>query len=89
MAELIEYMDFSESENYKKSNHPNSYKWCFVPKCPNTSIRTPEKLFFSVRKDFETRMAWFLAARRQRNVSDTSTLYCCEDHFDVSFFLCL
>lgn len=62
-------------------------KWCFVPKCTNTSIKTPLKTFVTVPKAPEIRAKWFTAARRNvKEVSPTSAVYCCEDHFDVSFY---
>lgn len=61
-------------------------KWCFVPGCKNTTKRTPEKTFITVPKDAKKRQKWFAVARRDiAEVSEKSTLYCCEDHFNVSF----
>ncbi|CAH1999614.1 unnamed protein product [Acanthoscelides obtectus] len=59
-------------------------KWCFVPKCTSTSSTTPQKIFVSVPKAAAQRKKWFDAARRDvKSVSSTSTMYCCEDHFDL------
>jgi hypothetical protein len=60
------------------------YKWCFVPKCTNTSVSTPSKEFFHVPMKKNVRSNWFKAARREMNVSPKSDLYCCEDHFEVT-----
>ncbi|KAB0794888.1 hypothetical protein PPYR_11727 [Photinus pyralis] len=61
-----------------------SRKWCFVPVCKNTSCITPNKIFVSVPKDIKRRQKWFAAARRNiSEVSKKSTMYCCEDHFDL------
>ncbi|XP_060535632.1 uncharacterized protein LOC132707717 [Cylas formicarius] len=56
-------------------------KWCFVPNCTNT---TPKKIFVSVPKAPQQRKQWFDRARRDvKSVSSKSTMYCCEDHFDL------
>lgn len=61
------------------------YFWCIVPMCTNTSIKTPQKVFISVPKQPKERKLWLRAVRRDpKKVSATSSLYCCEDHFDVS-----
>lgn len=62
------------------------YKWCIVPMCTNTSHTTPDKLFINVPKDPKTRKKWILACRRNvSDISEKSTVYCCEDHFNVSW----
>lgn len=62
-----------------------TYQWCIVPRCTNTSIKTPEKVFLHVPKQPKERKLWFKAVRRDpKEVSATTSLYCCEDHFDVS-----
>ncbi|KAJ8929194.1 hypothetical protein NQ314_008358 [Rhamnusium bicolor] len=59
-------------------------KWCFVPKCKNTTYKTPDKTFITVPRDAKRREKWFAAARRDiKKVSEKSTLYCCEDHFKL------
>lgn len=58
-------------------------KWCFVPRCESTSIRTPNKIFITVPRNFEYKKKWFKAARRDMPKSKT-VFFCCEDHFDVS-----
>ncbi|KAI5646810.1 THAP domain-containing protein [Phthorimaea operculella] len=61
-----------------------SYKWCAVPKCTNTSIKTPEKLFVSVPKDVKVRRKWLQLARRDpRHISRNTNAFFCEDHFDM------
>lgn len=61
-------------------------KWCFVPKCKNTTYKTPDKTFITAPRDAKRREKWFAAARRDiKEVSEKSTLYCCEDHFKVKF----
>lgn len=63
-----------------------SYKYCIVPKCSNTSVSSPTKHFFPVPKDDKLRKKWCTAMKRCDKIplSFKSTLYCCEDHFDVS-----
>lgn len=65
----------------------NNYKTCFVPQCTNTTIKTPEKLFFHMPKKANVMKAWFKAARRADTPNATTHYYCCEDHFTVSYFL--
>lgn len=62
-------------------------KSCMVPQCSNTSTRNPEKHFVSVPLNKEVRKRWLKAARRSVNdISPSSHIYCCEDHFNVSLF---
>lgn len=59
------------------------YRSCFVPLCESTTTKTPDKLFITVPKDPKIRKLWLQAARRADYVT-TSTLSCCQDHFNVS-----
>ncbi|XP_044739004.1 zinc finger protein 354C-like [Chrysoperla carnea] len=72
-------MDFN---NIKVKNPGESYKYCFVPSCLNTTYSTPEKHFICVPRNDEVRKQWCIAAncpgKRLRTTS-----YCCEDHFDL------
>ncbi|KAJ0169998.1 hypothetical protein K1T71_014604 [Dendrolimus kikuchii] len=61
----------------------NYYKHCIVPQCINTTIKTPQKLFFYVPKDKQIRRKWLQLAKRDTNVSSISRMYFCEDHFDL------
>lgn len=62
-----------------------TYKWCAVPKCTNTSLKTPEKLFVSVPKNVEVRQKWLQLSRRDHNdIANSTNIFFCEDHFDVS-----
>lgn len=69
----------------------SSKKYCMVPLCKNTTYTTPDKIFFSVPKNDAIRKKWCKAMRRdeKKNVklSSISTIYCCEDHFDVSSYI--
>lgn len=56
------------------------YRWCFVPMCLNTQIKTPHKIFVQVPQDEKRRKLWFKAADKPTK----SCYYCCEDHFNVS-----
>ncbi|KAK5641033.1 hypothetical protein RI129_009580 [Pyrocoelia pectoralis] len=59
-------------------------KCCFVPICKNTTHTTPDKTFLTVPRDAKRRQKWFAAVRRGiAEVSEKSTLYCCEDHFKL------
>lgn len=64
----------------------DSYKWCIVPNCINTSIKTPEKVFVRVPRNAKQRVLWIKAVRREQSAfSDKNTfLFVCEDHFNVS-----
>ncbi|KAH9635598.1 hypothetical protein HF086_012267 [Spodoptera exigua] len=59
-----------------------SYKYCIVPKCTNTTRKTPDKVFFRISSDAKIRKQWCKVMRRD-NISPKSCLYCCEDHFNV------
>lgn len=68
--------------------NPNVYRWCAVPQCNNTSIKTPNKLFINVPMKKKVRNTWLSLARRDpAAISDNSVIYFCEDHFDVSILL--
>ncbi|KAJ8704957.1 hypothetical protein PYW08_012277 [Mythimna loreyi] len=58
------------------------YKYCAVPLCHNTTIRTPQKLFVHVPKQKEIRKQWFQLARRDKPLT-AQNVYYCEDHFDM------
>ncbi|CAK1601557.1 unnamed protein product [Parnassius mnemosyne] len=58
-------------------------KYCIVPLCTNSSEKTPDKLFFNVPKKDEIRKKWLKATRRTDPLKVTSSIHCCEDHFDV------
>lgn len=60
------------------------YKWCAVPYCTNTSIKTPNKVFVHVPNKKLMRDKWLKLAQRNTNdVVTNSPLYFCEDHFDL------
>ncbi|VVC89748.1 unnamed protein product [Leptidea sinapis] len=53
-----------------------AYRWCSVPLCTNTSIKTPEK------------KKWLELARRDlEGILPTTQLYFCEDHFDLPNYM--
>ncbi|CAH0725615.1 unnamed protein product, partial [Brenthis ino] len=61
-----------------------SYKMCAVPMCISTTIKNPEKLFIHVPKSPKRRKQWLQLARRDSKfTSDKSTIFFCEDHFDL------
>uniref|UniRef100_A0A8D8WKF5 THAP-type domain-containing protein n=1 Tax=Cacopsylla melanoneura TaxID=428564 RepID=A0A8D8WKF5_9HEMI len=63
------------------------YRYCVVPQCTNTKRTTPDKIFVHVPRDRKIRKRWFVAMRRDKFMSDLSTAYVCEDHFNVSSLL--
>ena len=62
---------------------------CFVPHCTASSFTTPNKRFLTVPRKMEVRRLWFKAARRHSQEVSRSSLYCCQDHFNVSILLLL
>lgn len=52
------------------------YKWCAVPACANTSIKTPEKLFLCVPKNVKMRKKWLKLARRNPHDIVDNTVVC-------------
>ena len=66
-----------------RQNRKRSYKSCFFKEC-ETTISTPSKFFISVPKG-EERVNWIKIVRPNENFSLQTRLYCCEDHFNVSF----
>lgn len=68
--------------------NPSYYKYCMVPQCGSTSIKTPNKLFIFVPSKQEVRKKWLTLARKNNAhcFSTNSRMYFCEDHFDVSIY---
>ncbi|XP_026677422.1 uncharacterized protein LOC103506596 isoform X1 [Diaphorina citri] len=60
-----------------------SYKYCVVPKCTSTTVATPDKLFIHVPKDVKQRKAWLTAMRRADPLSNKTTAFVCEEHFNL------
>uniref|UniRef100_A0A8D8T928 THAP-type domain-containing protein n=1 Tax=Cacopsylla melanoneura TaxID=428564 RepID=A0A8D8T928_9HEMI len=82
-----EFSEFTTDElpSYPEgSNEGNKRHWCFIPKCTNTGVNSPNKWFIPVPNDIKLKKLWFEKVRRPYNVSNTTKLYACEDHFDVS-----
>ncbi|KAL3271349.1 hypothetical protein HHI36_021835 [Cryptolaemus montrouzieri] len=65
--------------------NPSYYKYCLVPQCKSTSIKTPNKLFIYVPNNKQMRKKWLKLARRDdaHSLSINSRMYFCEDHFDL------
>lgn len=62
-----------------------AYKWCVVPQCTNTSIKTPKKMFVNIPKNKKIREKWLkLAHRNPKDISASTNAFMCEDHFNVS-----
>uniref|UniRef100_A0A6P7GX10 THAP domain-containing protein 11-like isoform X1 n=1 Tax=Diabrotica virgifera virgifera TaxID=50390 RepID=A0A6P7GX10_DIAVI len=66
-------------------NKSAQYKYCIVPGCKSTTVRTSNKHFFTLPKEPKRRLKWLKACRRdKKDISQKSIgLYVCEDHFDV------
>lgn len=61
------------------------YKYCLVPLCKNTTVETPDKIFIRLPLDRNRRIKWLKACRRDiHDISVSSGLHVCEDHFNVS-----
>ena len=72
----------SEKSSFIPSNL-NSYKYCFVPNCKNTSARNPEKEFISVPKNELKRKLCCEAVGYEKGHKLKKNSYCCEDYFNV------
>ncbi|XP_050311187.1 uncharacterized protein LOC126746837 [Anthonomus grandis grandis] len=61
------------------------YKYCLVPLCKNTTVKTPEKIFISLPGNKDRRRKWLKACRRNENDISLSNkgVYVCEDHFNL------
>ncbi|GLV37567.1 hypothetical protein CBL_20379 [Carabus blaptoides fortunei] len=65
-------------------------KACVIPMCQNSTLATPNKIFFHLPKNPAQRNKWVKAIGF--NVADFPLnlhRYCCEDHFDVQMMLYL
>ncbi|GBL71976.1 hypothetical protein AVEN_123075-1, partial [Araneus ventricosus] len=62
------------------------YKYCIVPKCSNTTVTAPDKLFINVPKTYVIRKKWCKAMKRDPKLnpesSASSIRHVCGDHFD-------
>lgn len=59
------------------------YKYCIVPECQSTTFKTPDKEFLRIPIEKKLRRKWIVAMKRD-SLSETTTSFVCEDHFDVS-----
>ncbi|XP_069359138.1 probable inactive protein kinase DDB_G0270444 [Maniola hyperantus] len=63
------------------------YKYCIVPGCKSTTVRTPDKLFFSIPTGEPRRRWWGAVGCEPRKWDKPLSLmcnrFCCEDHFDL------
>lgn len=65
------------------------YKYCLVPECKSTSLRTPDKIFVSLpaanTKQKYKRKLWLNAMGRNENdLAESTRGHVCENHFNVS-----
>ena len=80
----IDISDRSYTYYYLKMSY-FYYHWCAVPKCKNTSKKTPNKLWIHVPNEINMRKLWFKVAKRDpESLCEKTRLYFCEDHFNVS-----
>lgn len=73
--------DHNNTTNILKKSRVNS---CFVPMCPSTSTKFPNKLFLTGPSDPKLRKKWFQVAKWNDNYFPKTIIRCCEDHFDVN-----
>ncbi|KAJ8986268.1 hypothetical protein NQ317_009978 [Molorchus minor] len=65
-------------------------KYCLVPQCESTSIKTPGKIFISLpvgssKNKKKRRILWLRAMRRNTDdISENTRGFVCEDHFNVT-----
>lgn len=77
--------------NFRFSSSPNEKmaKYCFARYCVSNTTTHPDKLFFRLPFIQSLRDKWCVAAGRAPNgIKQTSTVYCCSDHFDVRRLHC-
>nr|CAI5829264.1 unnamed protein product [Callosobruchus analis] len=60
----------------------SSVKKCYIPNCRNT---TNNRVLVSVSRDFSVRRIWWELVHGGKPLEPHSGLFCCEDHFDISF----
>ncbi|CAH2090676.1 unnamed protein product [Euphydryas editha] len=60
-----------------------TYRCCIVPQCKNTTVTTPNKLFFCVPIGDQKRRDWCTAIGRIKPLQPNTNWFCCEDHFDI------
>ncbi|KAK9880722.1 hypothetical protein WA026_021849 [Henosepilachna vigintioctopunctata] len=61
-----------------------TYKWCLVPQCTNTSIKTPEKMFVNLPLNTKLLKKWLILSRRNpKDIAAKSHAFMCEDHFNM------
>lgn len=66
------------------------WKYCFVLSCTNNSKKNPDKYYFRVPYNREMRDKWCIAVDRSASsIKQSSTAYCCTDHFDVCLIIFL
>ncbi|XP_050500902.1 uncharacterized protein LOC126880873 [Diabrotica virgifera virgifera] len=58
------------------------YKYCIVPNCTSTTIKTPNKIFFHVPLQTDKRKKWCKLMKRDL-IGPKSIKYVCEEHFDI------
>lgn len=62
-----------------------AFKTCFVDGCLNNISNTPDKIFIPVPFAQEIRTRWY-AALNKTEIPRSTSVYCCEDHFNAYNF---
>ena len=81
-------MAANDTTKNKKTLYRKFIKKCFAPSCSSNSMEHPNKHFFKLPDGVEIRKEWALAVGRtgEKTILKHNTyIYCCEDHFNVSF----
>ncbi|KAJ8968394.1 hypothetical protein NQ317_012231 [Molorchus minor] len=69
-----------------EENVQKYFKYCLVPLCKSTTVKTPNKIFIRLPLNRSRRTKWLKAC--QRDIHDISpnsnALHVCQDHFNVS-----
>lgn len=52
-------------------------KYCIVPQCCNSTVKTPDKLFFYVPMDPKIRKKWMTAVKRVDSIGPKTMAHCC------------
>ncbi|CAG9762781.1 unnamed protein product [Ceutorhynchus assimilis] len=73
---------FKKNVSKRVNTWPRRVKTCFVRGCLSNSEGFPTKVLITIPRNENRRRAWFEAAR-QPYITNNSTRYCCEDHFNV------
>lgn len=77
----------------EKKKSAKYIKYCLVPQCPSSTIKTPHKPFVSFPVGSSNKLKikrelWLQAMKRKEiDLSEKTRGYVCADHFNVGMFL--